>query len=139
METTFLSIRKKSENYQSRHSKNSGKELQIEQGPFTIEELGMVFRNTKKNKTAGLGEIQAVVWKTGHFNHILLEFCNEYTLRKQLNTGRKVASSHSQRRVIAYRGITLTCITAKIFNTLLRERIQPIGYDHQTKSKWFQK
>ena len=30
------------------------KELQIEQGPFTIEELEMVLRKTKKNKTAGL-------------------------------------------------------------------------------------
>ena len=28
------------------------KELQIEQGPFTIEELEMVLRKTKKNKTA---------------------------------------------------------------------------------------
>ena len=48
------------------------KELQIEQGPFTIEELEMVLRKTKKNKTTGLDEIPAEVWKTGHFNHILL-------------------------------------------------------------------
>ena len=37
------------------------KELQIEQGPFTIEELEMVLRKTKKNKTAGLDEIPTEV------------------------------------------------------------------------------
>ena len=55
-----------------------------------------LLRKTKKNKTAGLDEIPAEVWKTGHFNHILLELCDDvyillhtsiYTLRNQLNTG----------------------------------------------------
>ena len=60
------------------------KELQIEQGPFTIEERGMVLRKTKKNKTAGLDEIPAEVWNTGHFNHILLEFCNVVYSKKPI-------------------------------------------------------
>ena len=60
------------------------KELQIEQGPFTIKELEMVLRKTKKNKTAGLDEIPAEVWKTGHFNHILLEFCNDVYSQKPI-------------------------------------------------------
>ena len=60
------------------------KELQIEQGTFTIEELEMVLRKTKKNKTARLDEIPAEVWKTGHFNHILLEFCNDVYSQKPI-------------------------------------------------------
>ena len=60
----------------------------------TLEELGIVLRQTKKNISAGLDEIPVKVWKTGHLNNILLEFATIYTLRNQLNTGQKCASSH---------------------------------------------
>ena len=74
------------------------KELQIEQNPFTIEELGMVLRKTKQNKTAGLDEIPAEVWKT-HFIHILLELCNDVYSQKPIEHWTKGSSSHSQRKV----------------------------------------
>ena len=34
-------------------------------------------KKKKTNKTAGLDEIPADVWKTCHLNQILLEFCND--------------------------------------------------------------
>ena len=105
------------------------KELKIEQGPFTIEELEMVLRKTKKNKTAGLDEIPAEVWKTGHFNHILLEFCNDVYSQKPIEHWTKACILPFPKKADLtvtdnYRGITLTCIADKIHNTLLRERIQ---------------
>ena len=105
------------------------KELQIEQGPFTIEELGMVLRKTKKNKTAGLDEIPAEVWKKCYFNHILLEFCNDVYSQKPIEHWSKGCILPFPKKgdlivIDNYRGITLTFIAAKIYNTLLRERIQ---------------
>ena len=94
------------------------KYLHIEQGPFTIEELEMVLRKTKKNKTAGLDEIPAEVWKTGHFNHILLEFCNDVYSHKPVEHWTKGCILPLPKKcdltvIDNYRGITLTCIAAK--------------------------
>ena len=44
----------------------------------------MVLRKTKTNKTAGLYEIPSEVWKTCHFNHILLELCNDVYSQKPI-------------------------------------------------------
>ena len=90
----------------------------------------MVLRKTKKNKTAGLDEIPDEVWKTGHFNHILLEFCNDVYSQKPIEYWTKGCILPFPKKgdltvTDNYRGITLTCIVAKIYNTLLRERIQP--------------
>ena len=48
------------------------KELAIEQGPFTLEELETVLAKTKLNKSAGIDEIPPEVWKYGYFNIQLL-------------------------------------------------------------------
>ena len=99
------------------------KELQIEQGPFTIEDLEIILRKTKTNKTAGFDEIPAEVCKKGHFNHIYLELCNDvYTLRNQLNTGRCNLPLPKKGYLTVtdnYRGITLTYTAAKLYNTQL--------------------
>ena len=90
----------------------------------------MVLRKTKKNKTAGLDEISTEVWKTVHLNHILLEYCNNVYSQKPIEYWTKVCILPFLKKdditiTNNYRGITLTCIVAKIYNTLLRERIQP--------------
>ena len=90
----------------------------------------MVLIKTKKNKTAGLDEIPAEVWKTGYFNHILLEFCNDVYSQKPIEHWTKgyilTFPKKGDLTVIDnYRGITLTCILSKIYNTLLKDRIQP--------------
>ena len=77
-----------------------------------------------------LDEISAEVWKTGHFNHILLEFCYDVYSQIQIENWTKGGILPFPKKgdltvTDNYSGITLTCIAAKIYNTLLRERIQP--------------
>ena len=52
------------------------KQLDIKLGPFTKEELDSVLRKIKNRKAAGLDEIPPEVWKTRHFDDILLWQCN---------------------------------------------------------------
>ena len=51
-------------------------ELNIKKGPFSADELEVVLKKTKNRKAAGLDDIPPEVWKTGHFNDILLQSCN---------------------------------------------------------------
>ena len=116
METKFFSITKITTNQDIVIIVD--KELLIEQGPFTIEELGIVLRKTKKNKTAGLDEIPTEIWKTVHFNHILLEFCNDIYSKKLLEHWTKgcILPFPKKGNITVtnnYIGITLTCIAAK--------------------------
>ena len=60
------------------------KELAIEQGPFTLEELEKVLAKTKLNKYAGIDEIPPEVWTSGYFNYQLLEFCNDVFSQKPI-------------------------------------------------------
>ena len=90
----------------------------------------MVLRKIKKNKIAGLDEIPAEVWKTGYFNHILLEFCNDVYSHKPIEHWTKGCILPFPKKgdltvTDNYIGITLTCIAAKLYNILLRVRIQP--------------
>ena len=52
------------------------KQLDIELGPFTNEELDSVLRKIKNRKAAGLDEIPPEVWKTRQFDDIMLRHCN---------------------------------------------------------------
>ena len=106
------------------------KELAIEQGPFTLEELETVLAKTKLNKSAGIDEIPPEVWKSGYFNDQLLEFCNDVFSQKPIEYWTKGCILPFPKKgdlsvTDNYRGITLTCIAAKIYNTMIRERIQP--------------
>ena len=51
------------------------KQLDIKLGPFTQEELDSVLRKIRNRKAAGLNEIPPEVWKTKHFDAILLRHC----------------------------------------------------------------
>ena len=75
------------------------KQLDIKLGPFTQEELDSVLKKIKNRKAAGLDEIPPEVWKTRQFDDILLRHCN---------------AVYNQ-----------TSIAAKIYNALLRNRIEP--------------
>ena len=106
------------------------KELAIEQGPFTLEELEKVLAKTKLNKSAGIEEIPPEVWKSGYFNDQLLAFCNDVFSQKPIEYWTKGCILPFPKKgdlsvTDNYRGITLTCIAAKIYNTMIRERIQP--------------
>ena len=67
---------------------------------------------------------------TGLFNSNLFIFCNEVNNQTVINVWRKDCILPFPKKgdlcnVESYRGITLTCIATKIYNTMLRNRIQP--------------
>ena len=107
------------------------KQLDIKLGPFTKEELDSVLRKKIKNrKAAGLDEIPPEVWKTRQFDDILLRHCNAVYNQNPIDRWTKGCILPFPKKgdlglAKNYRGITLTSITAKIFNALLRNRIVP--------------
>ena len=105
------------------------KKLDIKLGPFTQEELNSVLRKIKNRKAARLDEIPPEVWKTGQFEDILLRHCNAVYNQNPIDRWMKRCILPFPKKgdlglVKNYRGITLTSITAKIYNALLRNRIE---------------
>ena len=106
------------------------KQLDIKLGPFTKEELDSVLRKIKNGKAAGLYEIPPEVWKTRQFDDILLQHCNTVYNQNPINRWMKGCILPFPKKGYLgfaknYRGITLTSISAKIYNALLRNRIEP--------------
>ena len=117
------------------------KQLDIKLGPFTQEELDSVLRKIKNRKAAGLDEIPPEVWKTRQFDDILLRHCNAVYNQNPIDCNAVYNQNPIDRWMKGcilpfpkkgdiglaknYRGITLTSIAAKIYNALLRNRIQP--------------
>ena len=104
--------------------------MDIKQGPFTQEELDSVLRKIKNRKTAGLDEIPPEVWKTRQFDDILLQHCHAVYNQNTIDRWMKgcilpFPEKGDLRLAKNYRGITLTSIAAKIYNALLRNRIEP--------------
>ena len=104
--------------------------MDIKLGAFTPEELDSVHRKIKNRKTAGLDKIPPEVWKTRQFDDILLR--QSYTVYNQnlIDRWMKGCILPSPKKgdlglAKNYRGITLTSIAAKIYNALLRNRIEP--------------
>ena len=106
------------------------KQLDIKLGPFTQEELDSVLRKIKNRKAAGLDEIPPEVWKTRQFDDILLRHCNAAYNQNPIDRWMKGCILPFPKKgdlglAKNYRGITLTSIAAKIYNALLRNRIEP--------------
>ena len=106
------------------------KQLDIKLGLFTQEELDSVLRKIKNRKAAGLDEIPPEVWKTRQFDDILLRHCNAVYNQNPIDRWMKgcilpLPKKGDLRLAKNYRGITLTSIAAKIYNALLRNRIEP--------------
>ena len=105
------------------------KQLDIKLGPFTQEELNSVLRKIKNRKAAGLDEIPPEVWKTRQFDDILLRHCNAVYNQNPIDRWMKGCILPFPEKgdlglAKNYRGITLTSIAAKIYNALLRNRIE---------------
>ena len=105
-------------------------QLDIKLGPFTQEELDSVLGKIKNRKAAGLDEISPEVWKTRQFDDILLRHCNAVYNQNPIDRWMKGCILPFPKKgdlglAKNYRGITLTSIAAKIYNTLLRNRIEP--------------
>ena len=106
------------------------KQLDVKLGPFTKEELDSVLRRIKNRKYAGLDEIPPEVWKTRQFDDILLRQCNAVYSQNSIERWTKgfilpFPKKGDLRLAKNYRGITLISIAAKIYNALLRNRIEP--------------
>ena len=106
------------------------KQLDIKVGPFTQEELDSVLRKIKNRKAAGLDEIPSEVWKTRQFDDIRLRHCNAVYNQNPIDRWMKgYILPFSKKGDLGLakndRGITLTSIVAKIYNPLLRNRIEP--------------
>ena len=106
------------------------KQLDIKLWPFTKEKLDSVFKIIKNRKAAGLDEIPPEVWKTRKFDDILLRQCNAVYSQNRIERWIKGCILPFPKKgdlglAKNYRGITLTSIAAKIYNALLRNRIEP--------------
>ena len=93
-------------------------------------ELDSVLRKIKNRKAAGLDEIPPEVWKTRQFDDILLRHCNAVYNQNPIDRWTKGCILPFPKKgdlglAKNYRGITLTSIAAKIYNALLRNRIEP--------------
>ena len=111
------------------------KQLDIKLGPFKQEELDSVLRKIKNRKAAGLDEIPPEVWKTRQFDDILLRHCNAVYNQNPIDRWMKGCILPFPKKgdlglAKNYRGITLTSIAAKIYNALLRNRIEPKNRQH---------
>ena len=105
------------------------KQLDIKLDPFT-KELDSVLRRIKNRKAAGLDEIPPEVWKTRQFDGILLQQCNAVYSQNRIERWTKGCVLPFPKKgdlglAKNYLGITLTSIAAKIYNALLRNRIEP--------------
>ena len=106
------------------------KQLDIKLGPFTQEELDSVLRKIKNRKAAGFDKISPEVWKTRQFDIILLRHCNAVYNQNPIDRWMKGYILPFPKKgdlglAKNYRVITLTSIAAKIYNALLRNRIEP--------------
>ena len=105
--------------------------LPIKKGLFSMsDELEKDIKKTKNNKAAGLDGIPPELWKTGRFNDYLLNFCNDVYQQNKISVWTKGCILPFPKKSDLslpdnYRGITLTCIASKIYNSLLRDRILP--------------
>ena len=106
-------------------------ELEYSVDDFTMEELEKVLKKCKNRKAAGLDDIPPEVWKTGNFNDTLLQCCNLVFHQNEIKIWKKGCILPFPKKgdlgiASNYRGITLTPIAAKIYNTMLLNRIQGV-------------
>ena len=106
------------------------KQLDIKLGPFTHEELDSVQRKIKNRKAAGFNEIPTEVWKFRKFDDIPLRHTNAVYNQKPIDRWMNGCILPTPKKgdlglAKNYQGITLTTIAAKIYNALLRNRIEP--------------
>lgn len=97
---------------------------------FTMEELQAVLKNLNKAKTPGPDNIPAFLWKHELFHNQLLEFCNGTFKGKKPKAFSKsciipLPKTGDLQQPNNYRGITLSAIASKVYNSLLLNRITP--------------
>ena len=104
--------------------------LNIKLGEFTMDELKRPLSKLKSKKAPGLDNIPPEVWKYCNFDNILLGFCNNVYNGNSIDKWTEGCILPFPKKgdlgvTDNYRGITLTAIAAKIYNSMLLNRIQP--------------
>ena len=111
---------------------NIYEDLDINDGPFTLDEFKKVKSSIKIGKAAGPDEIPPDVYKSCDFDEICLDFCNRALMENDkpdlwsyMNII-PVPKSGDLSNTNNYRGISLICIIAKIYNRLILNRIRSV-------------
>ena len=104
--------------------------LPIETGDFTMLELNTAIKPLQNNKASGLDGIPAEVWKTKCLNEELLTICNKTYHGDAPVIWRKGGIIPTPKKgnlgmTNNYRGITLTMVAAKIYNSMMLNRLRP--------------
>ena len=143
MGTAFQkSTRKPTRNTDEPITRIISKQLDVKLGPFTKEELDSVLRRIKNRKAAGLDEIPQKCGRRDNSTILLLRQCNAVYSQNRIERWTKGCILPFPKKgdlglAKNYRGITLTSIAAKIYNALLRNRIEPkIDNILRKKPKW---
>ena len=106
------------------------KDIGIKSGNFTMDELKTALQNTKSAKACGLDNIPGEVWKLDDFNDILLQLCNAVYNDSPIDKWRQDCILPFPKKgdlgvASNYHEITLTSIAAKVYNSMLLNRIRP--------------
>ncbi|KAJ4927670.1 hypothetical protein JOQ06_015475 [Pogonophryne albipinna] len=104
--------------------------LPIDDGPFTASELARVKSTVREGKSAGLDGIPPEVLKYCDLDDLILDFCNLALLYNMqpdiwsLYNIIPVLKAGDLSKPDNYRDISLTCITAKVYNRMILNRIR---------------
>ena len=111
---------------------NIFEDLEIRDDPFDLNEYRKVKASLKLGKAAGPDEIPPEVFKSCDFDQICLDFCNDALIKNDkpelwsfMNII-PVPKSGDLSKPDNYRGISLICIIAKIYNRLILNRIRGV-------------
>ena len=104
--------------------------LNIDDGPFTAKEYAKVKSTLKQGKSAGPDGITSEVIKNCDLDDIVREHCNRFLKDNikpeiwSLSNIIPVPKSGDLSKTDNYRGISLTCIIAKMVNSMILNRIR---------------
>ena len=105
-------------------------DLDIDDGPFTAKEYATVKFALKQGKSAGPDVITSEVIKNCDLDDIVLKHCNRFLNHNikpeiwSLSNIIPVPKSGDLSKTDNYRGISLTCIIAKMVNSMILNRIR---------------
>ncbi|KAJ4938949.1 hypothetical protein JOQ06_028414 [Pogonophryne albipinna] len=104
--------------------------LPIDDGPFTASELARAKSTVREGKSAGPDGIPPEVLKYCDLDYLILDFCNLALLHNMqpdiwsLSNIIPVPKAGDLSKPDNYGGISLTCITAKVYNQMILNRIR---------------
>ena len=95
-----------------------------------MEKVLKAIKSIQYGKAYGFDEIPVEMWKLSEFHQVLLECCNLVYEQDPISRWRKGCILPFPKKgdlsiTKNYRGITLTAISAKIYNLMLLNRIRP--------------